>query len=268
MQRSLLRVLMTMTGLLARDGRIQDAEPEVRAIQAIAEGWAVREGATAEDRTLAVWAHRELGGIKERLEKPKEAEAEYRAALAILKTFAGQPTTALFQNEYAGTMVNLARMLTQQKQPEEARRWLEKAEPHHKAALASEPRNAGYRLLFRNNRSTLADCLVDLGDHAAAAQAAEEWLAYAADAKTDNYHAASCLARCVSLVQKDEKLTAAVRQERATRYSERAVKLLRQAVAGGWQDAEELKKNAALDSLRDRPDFQKVLADLDAGNRK
>ena len=40
---------------------------------------------------------------------------------------------------------------------------------------------------------------------------------------------------------------------------------LHKAVAAGFKDAEQMKKDGDFDALRDRPDFQKLLAGLEAG---
>jgi hypothetical protein len=47
-------------------------------------------------------------------------------------------------------------------------------------------------------------------------------------------------------------------------YGDEAMKLLRDAVAKGFQDAAHMKKDSDLDPLRGRDDFQKLLADLEA----
>ena len=48
----------------------------------------------------------------------------------------------------------------------------------------------------------------------------------------------------------------------------RAVKLLRQAVAGGLEDVSRLKRDANLAPLRPRADFRKLMAELaDAGKK-
>ena len=48
------------------------------------------------------------------------------------------------------------------------------------------------------------------------------------------------------------------------KYAERAVALLRQAVAKGYSDVNGMKNDDDLKSLRPRDDFQKLLAELDA----
>ena len=44
--------------------------------------------------------------------------------------------------------------------------------------------------------------------------------------------------------------------------------LLRDAVAKGYTDIEHVKKDTNLDALRDREDFAKVVAELEARNRR
>jgi hypothetical protein len=58
------------------------------------------------------------------------------------------------------------------------------------------------------------------------------------------------------VVKEDAKLQA--------RYAARAVELLRQAVARGYKNLAHMKKDRDLDILRDREDFKKLAADLEA----
>jgi hypothetical protein len=62
---------------------------------------------------------------------------------------------------------------------------------------------------------------------------------------------------------RDAKLSEGQRRQRARGYAERAMGLLRQAVAKGYNDAGEIKKDKNLDPLRSRPDFQQLLAEME-----
>jgi hypothetical protein len=57
---------------------------------------------------------------------------------------------------------------------------------------------------------------------------------------------------------------AAKETDAAARHAARAVVLLRDAVAKGYNDVAHLKQDADLDSLRQREDFRKLLAELEA----
>jgi serine/threonine protein kinase/tetratricopeptide (TPR) repeat protein len=89
----------------------------------------------------------------------------------------------------------------------------------------------------------------------ARAAAAADLLADNAKGSDDLYNAACGHALCVSLADKPEM---------KEKYAARAVELLRKAVAKGYKDAAQMKKDADLDALRQRDDFQKLLADLEA----
>jgi hypothetical protein len=104
--------------------------------------------------------------------------------------------------------------------------------------------------------------LIRLGDHAAASAMAET-LVQAARTSGDHLYVAACyLARCVPLAGKDTKLPDAKRRERARRYGDRAVELLREAVAKGYTDVKTTREDKDLDALRQRDDFQKLLAEM------
>jgi hypothetical protein len=49
----------------------------------------------------------------------------------------------------------------------------------------------------------------------------------------------------------------------ADRYAARAVELLRQAAARGYENVDRFKSESDFDSLRNRDDYRKLLADLE-----
>ena len=54
----------------------------------------------------------------------------------------------------------------------------------------------------------------------------------------------------------------------ATAEADRAMDWLQKAIAAGFKDAADIAKDKDLDSLRDRDDFQRLLAALEAGQKK
>ena len=50
-------------------------------------------------------------------------------------------------------------------------------------------------------------------------------------------------------------------------YADRAMELLQQAVKAGWKDAAHMKKDPDLVALKDRDDFKKLIADVEAKNK-
>ena len=82
-------------------------------------------------------------------------------------------------------------------------------------------------------------------------------------AAADAYDAACLLSLCVPIVAKHDKLDAAQREEAAQFYGDSAMKQLRDAVSKGYKDVAHMKKDTDLDSLQQRDDFRKLVAELE-----
>jgi tetratricopeptide (TPR) repeat protein len=254
--------------LLANTDRLDEAETEHRAAFALAKKLADDFPTAPDYRLRLAQAHNHLGIVVEARGRPKEAENEYGAALALHKHLANDfPTVADHQNELAGTMVNLAGLNRDRKEFQAARRLLEEALPHHRAALKANPRHPEYRQFYRNNRWVQTLTLLSLGDHRAASATAEELAKAALDPTSDTYNAACHLALCVPLAEKDDKLDEAERKKLVQQYRERAMQLLGQAVQNGFKDVQHLKTDPDLVPLRARADFQKLVAELEKKSR-
>ena len=77
------------------------------------------------------------------------------------------------------------------------------------------------------------------------------------------YDVAGELPRCASLVGKDKpQLTSATLAERQ-KYADLAMEMLGQAVAAGYRDSAHARKDPDLQALRRRPDFEKLLTELE-----
>jgi hypothetical protein len=116
---------------------------------------------------------------------------------------------------------------------------------------------------FREIVRDLAEVHLAQGEHAQASVAAGQLAEHAYEPAKDRYKAACVLADCVPLAAKDGKLPEARRQELAKEYADRALAALRQAVTDGYRDSAQVRKETALDPLRGRDDFKKLLADLE-----
>jgi tetratricopeptide (TPR) repeat protein len=100
-------------------------------------------------------------------------------------------------------------------------------------------------------------------DHARAA--AEADAAAKADAAADVLLACGGVhAVAAATVRRDARLPEPERQRLAGQYADRAVQLLRQAVAKGHEDPKPLTLDPDFEPLRPRPDFQQLLAELTA----
>jgi hypothetical protein len=82
------------------------------------------------------------------------------------------------------------------------------------------------------------------------------------------YYAACCRAVAASVIKVDPKTPGADATRLAKEEADRAMAWLVQAVAAGYKDAAQMKEDKDLDALRDREDFKKLLAGLEAGRDK
>jgi hypothetical protein len=126
--------------------------------------------------------------------------------------------------------------------------------------LKANPRHPDYRRSCRNILTALIQANAGLGDRAGAKQAAETLRDLGWDPAADPYAAACALAQCVPIVEKDDTLDAAERQAEIEFYADQAMSLLREAVAKGYKNFSQLKTDKNLDPLREREDFQQVVA--------
>jgi tetratricopeptide (TPR) repeat protein len=200
-----------------------------------------------------------LGILLQQAGRPNEAAKEFRKAEALCRELVKEnPDGSDYHNQLANALGSLAELALARKEFVEARRLLEEALPHNRAALQARPRNPDYRGVFREIMRHLAEVHLAQGEHAEASANANQLAEAAVDLANDRYNAACFLAGCVPLAAKDGKLPEARRPELAKEYADRAMSVLRQAVADGYRNAAHMKKDTDLDPLRDRADFKKL----------
>ncbi|GIW89846.1 MAG: hypothetical protein KatS3mg109_0278 [Pirellulaceae bacterium] len=193
----------------------------------------------------------------------EEAEASYGEGLAIYQQLAAEfPHVSDYQNEAAGTLVNLAVLFTQKRDFAAAKTYLDQALPHHQSALKADPQCPLYRQYYRNHLLLQVQVEAELLDPAAAVQAARSLRDLDWGQPGNTYDAACAISRCIGLVKEHEMLDVEQRQLSVQFYGDEAMRLLRDAVAKGVKDADLIKKDADLNWLRQREDFQKLLAEL------
>jgi eukaryotic-like serine/threonine-protein kinase len=112
--------------------------------------------------------------------------------------------------------------------------------------------------------------LAQLGEHARAVLDAEKGVPSDKPTAEALYDAAHIYALSAAKLQQDVPgnasvpLSRAQRNELAQKYTDRAMALLTQAVRKGYKNAKCLRTEKALEPLRTRDDFQKLLKELDA----
>jgi tetratricopeptide (TPR) repeat protein len=193
-----------------------------------------------------------------------EAEKDLDQALSTYKKLAADfPNQPDLRNGLAAACVRLASLHKQQGNWSAAKRLLLEGRPHHLAALKANPRHPTYRLFYRNYLNVLTTVHAGLLEREDAVRTAETCRDLTWDAPADAYDAACYLSRCVPIVAKHDKLDDRQRKEAAQFYGDAAMKLLRAAVSKGYKDAAHMKKDTDLDPLRQREDFQKLVAELE-----
>jgi len=182
------------------------------------------------------------------------------------------PELADYHRGLGMVLGNLGWLNLQQQKRADARKYLEAGMNQVKLALKTNPANQLCLQVLRDQHEYLAETLVQLQDHGAAAAVARELPGilpgHRAQPGHDAFLAALYLARCLTLAKDDAKLPAAERPALAAKYGDLAMQFLRQAAALGCDDLGNLGDEAAFVPLRDRADFQDLLAKLKKNGTK
>jgi serine/threonine protein kinase len=256
-------------GVLLRDkGLLEDAKAAHTEALAIQKQLAVEFPNRPEFRQELADGHNNLGDLLSEIGRVKEAEAAYAEALNIRKRLAAEfPKVPGYHNGAAAILFSLGKVARLRRDFAAARKLLDEAIPYHRAALRAKPRDPEYRLLYRYSLVELTQSYAGLGDRPAALDAVRKIRNLGWDPAADAYGAAWTLAWCVPIVEKDDNLDAPKQQAEMQFYADQATAMLRDAVAKGYKDVEHLKKNKDLDVLREREDFKKLVAELEAAKQ-
>jgi serine/threonine protein kinase len=179
----------------------------------------------------------------------KQAEALWR------KLALGDPRVADYQAKLAETIVNLGLLLHHEKDHVGARAKYEEAEGHLQKALKVNPEKPDYLNALFILRWNLADTLVELKAHKAAAKMAVALSETIRDNGKGYFLAACYLARCAGQAANDAQLPVKDRALLKEQYGDQAVVMLTQAIALKYRIDWE---NKNLDPIRDRKGFLKL----------
>jgi serine/threonine protein kinase/tetratricopeptide (TPR) repeat protein len=248
--------------------RVKEAEKEYADALAIQKPLADDFPKRREFRGELAGTYSNLGNLLKDTGRVKEAESAYADALKIRKQLAADfPDQTDFQNDVADTFYSLARLCNHRRDFKAARAHLEEALPYHLAALKANSRNPQYREWFRDHLMVLVHTNAGLQDQAAAVQAAEKLRDLGWDPPGNAYDAVRALAYCICVVKTDDQLDAAKRQAAVQFYADEAMKMLRDAIAKGYRNVEQMNTDKYLDPLRQREDFKKLLAEVEAKSK-
>jgi tetratricopeptide (TPR) repeat protein len=214
-------------------------------------------------------SHHNLALLLERMKRSGEAEQAYRRALELHQPLADEfAKVPVYQSDLGNDLAHLARVLRDGGRLADARREAERAVEHQRTALTLLPGHPGFKYSLANNAAILAETLICLRDHGAAALAAAELPRCFPKQEAAHLQAARFLARSVPLAEQDQALPAQKREELAKAYGDQALALLRQGLRHGPGPAvAQLREDPYLAPLRARADFQKLVEKLEEASR-
>ncbi len=250
--------------MLFTTGRLKEAEQDYEQALSLLKQLAADFPNRPEFRQELARSHGNRGTLLYRTGRRKESEQEYEQALSIQKQLAADfPNQPDRQNDLAVTCKNLGSLRQKQGDWAAAKRVLLEGRPHHLAALKANPRHPEYRQIYRHHLGVLTTVHAGLLEQEGAVCTAETCRDLGWNAPADAYDAACFLSQCIPIVAKHDKLDDMQRQEAARFYGDAAMRLLRDAVSKGYKDVVHMKKDTDLDPLRQRDDFQKLVAELE-----
>jgi tetratricopeptide (TPR) repeat protein len=205
-------------------------------------------------RSSLAQGHENLGRLLKETGRLTQADAEYRAALAIRRELADRnPAVPSHRADLASVHTYLADLSGSLGRPAEARDSYDRAIALRERLVQEAPNSASYRSQLasslRRRGLASADARRALGLYdGLASRSGDEW-----------FETACCHAALSALAGRGGVgASAAEREEEAAR----AMRLLSQAVGMGCRDANAFRTEPALDPLRDRADFRILMMDL------
>jgi tetratricopeptide (TPR) repeat protein len=257
-----LAVALNNTGnLLSSTERFEDAQK----IHSLAKGHFAALSAdfpnTPIYRQELANTHNSIGNVAFHLKDHQSAIHDWNQAAKLLEgLLAKQATMATYQGDLGMVLGNLGLAHHALGHKAEARAHLEKSVERLEKVVASGGKQVSFREALQDSYQNLAEVLVVSGDHAAAATAARK-LSARSQSAIHHYYSACFLARCVPLAENDQKLSAAERDELASKYADQAVAALAEAIDKGFDDVKRMRadRDTIFKSIASRPDYQRLL---------
>jgi serine/threonine protein kinase/tetratricopeptide (TPR) repeat protein len=167
-------------------------------------------------------------------------------------------------NDYVLVLASSYRTLVYlQKKPQKVLGWCDKGVQTLQKVLDKEPRHLEAHRILKDLGLAHAVALAQIGDHVQAAKQADEIARQGELDPVELYNLACTYGRCLEAAGKDPKLTLSDSPKVKEQYATRAIDSLRQSIAKGFKIVALVKTDADLNSLRQREDFKKLLAELE-----
>ncbi len=264
-RRNLAVCRMCIGTLLSETGKPLEAKAELGTALAIEQKLVDEDPGDIYFRGGLAQCHTRLGRLLLQMGKRAEAEAECRTAVAIWqKLVEGTPNVAVYRCLFAQSVQNLGDAVLAAGRSAEARGDYERAIALEEPQVREEPTIILHRhdlaCLIRRRGLTL----VELGDPAAAAadfrRALKSFDGMPLLSAGELFQKACCHAALAGLAGRPGSRVTAVDGEEAVT---KAIEYLGRAAASGYRNANELRIESALNPLRSRPDFKKLMTELE-----
>jgi serine/threonine protein kinase/tetratricopeptide (TPR) repeat protein len=302
-RRDLVGTLNNLGNLLVELGKRDKAETAYRAAVTIEEKLAADFPTEPKYRERLAASHSNLGVLLAGLGKHDQAEMAYRAPMTVLEKLAADfPTVPEYAVILGVSYFNLGG-LNRDRDAQKALEWYRQAIHVLGAVMAKDNGLIKAREALRNAHWGRAYALDKLNRHA---EAVKDWdraieldegpnrrqfrmsralsLARAADharavseanelAQGDDVNAAvlydlACVCSLASAAVTPAASNGKAESEKLKeQYAARALELLRQAVPRGWMEVAHMKKDTDLTPLRQREEFKKLMAELEANQK-
>jgi serine/threonine-protein kinase len=258
---------MSLGSLLEDAGKPAEAEAEYRKALALHQKLADDNPGVADFRNQLASSHLNIGVALSQAGKPAKAEAEYRIARALAQKLADEnPAVNRFGGVLAVSHGLLGRLLVREKRFREAFTALEAGLAIYQKLVDADPKVTGYKARLGWSYACRGGARVRAGKPAEAAadlrRALELWAGVSPHLNPEmKYEKARALALLAGL---GKEPSSGVNAAEAATFGDRSVASLRDAINGGWARRDELRE-PDFDGVRGRPDFQKLVAELEAG---
>jgi eukaryotic-like serine/threonine-protein kinase len=264
LQSDLARSRHNLGYILSESGKPREAEVEFRKAMAIYQKLADADPSVTGLRAELANNHQDLGILLSETSRAAESQAELRTAIALFEKLSGDnPKAPGHRVGLAGALYYLGDVIRSLGRPAEARQNYERAIAIQEE-LVKENKNPWYRSLLAHSLRRRGLAHRDLGDLARAAadmrRAMGLYDALAAKSGEDQFGIACCRAALAGLAERDG---AAVSAAQGTDEAAQAMAALRNAVEAGFRNTAAFRTESALDALRKRADFRKLLEELE-----
>jgi len=247
--------------LLLQMGKPAEAESECRKAIAFVQKVVNEDPAVPDYRSVLAGCHRNIGIMLLHVGKPAKAETECRKAQVLDEKLADDNPSVKFRRwQLVRTLDSLGDVLRLSGRTDEARDWYGRATAVTERLILEDTTNPLFRYYLAYPLWRRALTLRDLAGAAAdLRRALKSFDSLPRQWGQALFETACCHAALAGLAG---RAGSGVSVDDGEIEAARAIEWLRRAVAAGYRNANELRIESALDSLRTRRDFRDLMLDL------